>query len=281
MLRQGKRKQVASRSCSNGSHVASFHYTYKDRQRSKQRASFSTRQRQDCFCILSDTVSRSHNHLHKTSGLLDCTALPIRCGCNLRHVMTIFHIKRHGILPPLCLHVSCKRTEGNWSRIKLEWTEEGDTWSGIKPVSKKLTYKIFTTNLYQPWEKISVFILCDGILHIVGKENKHRRVQKAVSSALSSHDYCLQWAEKVRVCGHGNLSVGLQSGVTPDPGHFARRANTLFFPCKQSHLTRKWLKPHSTSSVQDFRQFLLSASFKIETTHDRIQWSYICLCACK
>lgn len=83
--------------------------------------------------------------------------------------------------------------------------------------------------------------------------------------------------EKARVCGHGNLSVGLQSRVTPDPGHFARWANPLFFPCKQSHLTRKCLKPHSTSSVQDFRQFLLSASSKIETTHDRMQWSYICV----
>lgn len=77
--------------------------------------------------------------------------------------------------------------------------------------------------------------------------------------------------EKARVCGHGNLSVGLQSRVTPDPGHFARWANPLFFPCKQSHLTRKCPKPHSTSSVQDFRQFLLSASSKIETTHDHMQ----------
>jgi len=39
MLLQGKGNQVASRSSSNSSHVASLHYTYTDRQRSKKRTS--------------------------------------------------------------------------------------------------------------------------------------------------------------------------------------------------------------------------------------------------
>jgi len=96
--------------------------------------------------------------------------------------------------------------------------------------------------------------------------------QKVTSSVLSYHNYCFPWTswERKHVRGHGNLSVGPQRAVTPDPGQFATLANTLLplqkklpSPCKCPQLC-------NATAVQDFGQFLLSTSSKIQTTCDYI-----------
>lgn len=70
------------------------------------------------------------------------------------------------------------------------------------------------------------------------------------------------------MCGHGNLSTGLQPAVTPDPGQFATQSNTLL-PLQQK-LPCKFLQLCSSTTVKDFGQFLPSTSSKIQAMHDHI-----------